>query len=139
MDQVPHRAAAPQRRSNPQFFGALLIEQLLQVGGLLVIKDSAGAERSSGPLVGQRVEAALGIRAPPARNRLPGHAEQVCDLGLREVHLAAAQSPQPQRLQHFVGQLACVWQRDCHDTFLHPDTVKYHDFSEQLSCRGNIL
>src|ERR1019366_9128232 len=77
-DQFRYRLAGPQRRSDPQAFRVLVVEQLLDVGGLLVVESSTRTWGASRAVMGKGVDATLGISAPPSGDGLPGHAKEVC-------------------------------------------------------------
>jgi hypothetical protein len=100
-----------------------------------------GATRALGPsrsLTRESVQTTLGIRGPPAADRLATDAEEVGHLGLSEPQLTAMQGAQAEGFQDIIGQLTSIGQGDSHETFLPRTKMKcHHGISEQLSYRGN--
>jgi len=113
-------------------------QQPLDMVSLLVRE---GATRALGPsrsLTGEGVQTTLGIRGPPAADRLATDAEEVGHLGLSEPQLTAMQGAQAEDFQDFIRQLTSIGQGDSHETFLPRTKMKcHHGISGQLSCRGN--
>ena len=113
-------------------------QQPLDMVSLLV---GEGATRALGPscsLTGESVQTALGIRGPPAADRLATDAEEVGHLGLSEPQFTAMQGAQAEDFQDLIGQLTSNGQGDSHETFLPRTKMKcHHGISVQLSCRGN--
>jgi hypothetical protein len=58
--------------------------------------------------VRESIEAAAGIRRPPAADGFAADAEEVGDLGLRVAQLTATEGPQAEGLQDFIGQLTGI-------------------------------
>jgi len=83
MDQVTDGATVPQRRGDTQVFGCFLVQESLDVAGLLVGEESARTEGTPGPLMWQRVESVGCVGRPPAADSLPRDAEQVGQVLLR--------------------------------------------------------
>jgi hypothetical protein len=116
-DQIAHGAAVPQGGRDAQVFGAVVVEERLDVAGLLIGQQAPGAEGASGPLLRQRVRPLRGVGRPPTAHRLARDPEQVRDVGFGEARLAAAQGAQAECLKDVIGQQAGVRQGDGHDTF----------------------
>ena len=86
----------------------MVVDLVLDVAGLILRECPPGAHGASGPIAGDRVQAPVGVRRPPAADRLARHAEQVGDVGLGESQFTAAQGTEAQRLEDLIGQLASV-------------------------------
>ena len=78
---VEDPAGGPGCRSDPQVFRIVLIDQVLDVAGLLIGEEPARAEGASGALLGKSVESPVGVGRPPAANGLARDPKQVRDLG----------------------------------------------------------
>src|SRR5262249_57910464 len=64
-DQVAHRLAGPHRGGDAQLLGAVVVDQVLDVAGLLVPEGPPRAHRAAPPLARGRPPAARGARPPP--------------------------------------------------------------------------
>src|SRR5262249_27263390 len=79
--QVPDGAAAPQRGRDAQRLGAVRTQQLPDVAGLLVGEKAARAQGPSRAVLGERLQAALEVGTPPARDRFAADAEEIRHVG----------------------------------------------------------
>jgi hypothetical protein len=80
-DQVADRGATPQGRSDPQVFRVVLIEQVLDVAGLRIGKETSRAEGATGAFLRKGIDSPVGVGGPPAANGLAGDPQQVRELG----------------------------------------------------------
>jgi hypothetical protein len=108
-DQIAHGLSGPQGSGDAQIPGAVVVDLLLDVAGLILRERPPGTHGAPGPIAGDRVQATGGVSRPPAAHRLPRHPEQVGEVGFGESQFTAAQGAEAQRLEDFIGQLASVW------------------------------
>lgn len=85
-----------------------MVDQVLNVLGLLVGEGTASADGTSGAVTRQRVRPLLDVGRPPAGNRLPRDPKQVGDIGFGEAQFTPVNGTQAERFEDFIGQLAGV-------------------------------
>jgi hypothetical protein len=68
--QVTDGTPGPQRGGDAQLGGTVAVDEMLDMAGLLVVECAARAQQTSGPLVGQGVEALAAVGGPPTADRL---------------------------------------------------------------------
>src|SRR5215216_4665575 len=137
VDQLAHRTTRPQWRLDAQFGRTVLVNELLNVFTLFICQCSARTQRTSSPLIGKPVQPVGLVRTPPPGDGLTSHTQHLGHVALAQTHLAAPQGTQPQFVEHFIWQLACIRQCDGHDSFSCSWLTVPSFLCEQLSCQGN--
>ena len=142
-DQVGDGPAGPQRRGNSHVPGAFLIKDGPEPRRLAVVEGATGADRAAGAFAGESLQAVLGVCGPPPRDGLPAEPKQFRHFNLGVAQLAAAKSPQSERLEDLVRQLPRIGQRDGHGSLLlsgqplHKWRLSLKTECEHPACRGN--
>ncbi len=75
---------------------------------LFVGQSASGSDGSSGTVVGQGIQSAVGIGRPPTANGFAADAEKVGEFGLGEAQLAAVYGSQADGFQNVIGEFAGI-------------------------------
>jgi hypothetical protein len=92
-----------------------VVQNVLDVGGLVVAEQTPRAERSAVTWLRQGLQTAVAVGGPPTADGFAGDAEEVGDVGLGEAPFACPQGAQPQGVEDFVAEQTGIREFDRHD------------------------
>ena len=97
------RLMRPQLVHNKKYLARRIPQQTLQIG-----QSASGNDGSSGTVVGQGIQSAVGIGRPPMADGFAADAEKVSEFGLGEAQLTAVYGPQAEGFEDFIGEFAGI-------------------------------
>src|SRR5262245_44167602 len=88
LDQRGHGTTGPQRAGDAKFLGLAAVQDLLEVGCLVVAEEAPRAERSAMASLRQGLQTALVVSGPPTADGFARNAKEVGNVGFGEAPFA---------------------------------------------------